>query len=268
MIGRGALILAALMAAVAPALAGEEFDCLIEPHAIVRVGSATDGLLAEVLADRGDFVKRGQVLARLDSRVEKAVVALARARSGNRVDVRSAEAALEFEIGKLKRNQRLLERQVVSSAAYDESRRDTELADLARERAEMDRTVAALEVKRAEALLARREITSPIDGVVVERNLSPGEYVYDQAQILTVAQLDPLDVEVFVPVEMYPQLHPGGMGTVQPLGLGGGAHEAEIKVVDRVFDAASGTVGVRLEFPNPGAVLPAGVRCTVRFHAD
>jgi hypothetical protein len=36
-------------------------------------------------------------------------------------------------------------------------------------------------------------------------------------------------------------------------------------VVDRVFDASSGTFGVRLELPNPNGAIPAGVRCKVEF---
>lgn len=45
----------------------------------------------------------------------------------------------------------------------------------------------------------------------------------------------------------------------------GGRYEASVKVVDRVIDAASGTFGVRLQLPNPGYRVPAGVKCRVRF---
>ena len=44
-----------------------------------------------------------------------------------------------------------------------------------------------------------------------------------------------------------------------------GAYQARVKVVDQVVDAASGTFGVRLELPNPGYRLPAGLKCKVRF---
>ena len=51
-----------------------------------------------------------------------------------------------------------------------------------------------------------------------------------------------------------------------PEGLGG-AYEAQVKVIDSVFDTASGTFGVRLELPNATAKLPAGIRCKVDFPA-
>ena len=45
----------------------------------------------------------------------------------------------------------------------------------------------------------------------------------------------------------------------------GGQYMAEVKIVDRVIDAARGTLGVRLELPNPNHRLPAGLKCKVIF---
>lgn len=45
----------------------------------------------------------------------------------------------------------------------------------------------------------------------------------------------------------------------------GGQYTAEVKIVDKVIDAASGTFGVRLELPNPNYRLPAGLKCKVIF---
>ena len=78
-------------------------------------------------------------------------------------------------------------------------------------------------------------------------------------------QIDPLNVEVIVPVELFGAVTNGMVGTVK-LGVGmTGTYTARVKVVDRVIDAASGTFGVRLELPNPGNRIPAGIRCNVRF---
>ncbi len=53
--------------------------------------------------------------------------------------------------------------------------------------------------------------------------------------------------------------------TVLPEEPVGGEHRAEVTVVDRVVDAASGTFGVRLELPNPDYAIPAGLKCRVEF---
>ena len=44
-----------------------------------------------------------------------------------------------------------------------------------------------------------------------------------------------------------------------------GAYFLLVRVVDQVFDAASGSFGVRLELANPNGAIPAGVRCKARF---
>ena len=124
-----------------------------------------------------------------------------------------------------------------------------------------------MEARRADDLLRQRRVTSPVDGIVTERALGPGEFRNDQAHIVTVAQMDPLRVETFLPIALYPRLKPGDTATVLPEAPVGGSYQARITVVDQVFDAASGTVGVRLELPNPGFKLPGGVHCRLQLPA-
>ena len=79
--------------------------------------------------------------------------------------------------------------------------------------------------------------------------------------------MDPLNVEVFVPIAVYPEIKLGMLAEVRPEAPVGGSHLAVVAIVDRVFDAASGTFGVRLELPNPTLKLPAGLKCQVSFAA-
>ena len=106
---------------------------------------------------------------------------------------------------------------------------------------------------------------SPVDGVVTERTLGPGEFVNDQAHILTIAEMDPLRVETYLPLSFYGHIKVGDTAEVLPEAPVGGSYQAKVAVVDQVFDAASGTIGVRLELPNPELRLPAGIHCRVHF---
>ena len=124
--------------------------------------------------------------------------------------------------------------------------------------------LAGLELRKATAEVARRTIVSPITGVVLERSLSTGEFA-KQDPIVKLAQLDPLRVEVFVPVSLLNKMHVGMEAQVFPEAPVGGTYAAKVTVVDKVLDAASGTFGVRLELPNPDYKLPAGLRCKIRF---
>ena len=214
-------------------------DCLVEPSMVVQVGSPVDGVVAEVQVDRGDLVRKGQVVARLTSSVEAATVELARAR-------------VEFDQRRVERNETLFEKRLISEEERDE------MVTEARQR--------ALELQRDQEVLRLRTITSPLDGVVVERRLAPGELVRaDQAVALKLAQLDPLNVEVIVPARMFGRIKVGMKGTVSLAPFLPGRYEADVVVVDRLIDAASSTFFVRLQLPNPDYKIPSGIRCDVRF---
>jgi multidrug efflux pump subunit AcrA (membrane-fusion protein) len=131
--------------------------------------------------------------------------------------------------------------------------------------AETEYEVAGVDYRQAEERLARRSINSPVNGVVVNITMGLGEYVHKQATVMTIAEIDPLNVEVFVPVESYGRIAIGTEAEVMPEEPVGGVYRASVAVADKVFDAASRTFGVRLILPNPGFELPAGARCQVRF---
>jgi multidrug efflux pump subunit AcrA (membrane-fusion protein) len=83
--------------------------------------------------------------------------------------------------------------------------------------------------------------------------------------VFTLAQLDPLRVEVYLPVALHGRIRPGMAGEVMPELPEATPVAARVAVVDPVMDAASGTFGVRLALPNADRALPAGIRCQVRF---
>ena len=247
-----------------PAAAAEPVECLIEPWRSVTVSAAIEGVVEMVAVDRGDRVKKGQVLARLEASVESASLRVARSRAKAQGNITAREARLEFADNNLARQSNLEERNIVSKSDMDEAVSTRRVAEAELKAAREEQEQAALEVRRTQAILERRTIRSPISGVVVERILSPGEYA-DPPQILTLAQVDPLRVEVFAPLSMLARIEPGMTAQVMPEQPIGGRYTATVTVVDRVIDAASGTFGVRLELPNPELTLPAGLSCSVEF---
>lgn len=219
------------------AAATTEHDCLMQPDELVRLGSPVGGVISEVLVDRGDRVEAGQAVARIEASAERAAVELAAARA-------------EFGRRKVARNQDLYTDELLSVHERDEI--------------ETEALIAELEHAQARAILALRSLASPITGVVVERAVAPGELVRDGV-ILTLAKVDPLRVEVVLPVDAWGSVRAGDMVEVLPVEPVGGSYSARVSVVDPVVDAASGTFGVVIELPNPDYRLPAGLRCTARF---
>jgi membrane fusion protein, multidrug efflux system len=225
--------------AASPRKPGDALECLLEPHMAVNVGSPVDGVLERVMVDRGDTVRRGQVVARLQSGVEAAAVELSRAR-------------VEFGKRKVERNEALFEKQLISAQERDEMVTESRLHEQ--------------ELKRDSEVLRLRTIVSPIDGVVVERRLAPGELIRaEKSVVLRLAQLNPLNVEVIAPAELFGSVRVGASGIVSLAPLLPGTYQAKVVVVDKLIDAASGTFGVRLQLPNPGDRIPAGIKCTVEF---
>jgi membrane fusion protein (multidrug efflux system) len=222
-------------------------------------------VIARLDVDRGDVVRQGQIVGKMEDGVEAAVLALARARATNEYAVKSAEARVQFLRRKHGRLDDLHTKFISSLAALEEAAAEAQVAEQQLKEAHLNRELARLDVLHAEEVLNQRALRSPIDGVVVERLLVPGEYRNDQSPVLTLAQIDPLRVEVFVPTAHFGQIRVGSKAEVRPEQPIGGIHVATVTVVDHVLDAASGTFGVRLTLPNPQLVLPAGIHCKVTF---
>jgi RND family efflux transporter MFP subunit len=239
-------------------------DCLIEPFRIVNVSSPLDGVLERVDVERGDLVKQGQELALLEASVQRAALAIAEARAVLETAIESGNVRLDYAIRKVASNEKLLEEHGISEREVDDSRAQRDLSRIALVEAKDNKWLAVLDVRRAAAELEVRTIRSPINGVVMERILSPMEQT-KQTPIVKLAQLDPLKVEVFVPIALLGKVSVGMTAEVVPEAPVGGSLAARVTVVDRVVDAASGTFGVRLELPNPNYRLPAGLKCKVRF---
>ncbi len=259
--------LAALVVAAGSPQAGidEALDCVIDPKSIVELGTAEEGIVTEVLVKRGDVVAVGDEVAKLDSVLESLQVKLMKLRASSDAEIRSSEAKLEFRKSEMERVSRLHSKKIVSTKNRDEVLIERDLAGYALESAELDHEMAMVEMKQAEARLARRTVHTPVAGVVMDVAMTPGEYAHEQASIARIAEINPLYVEVFVPIKHYGQVRVGGVAEVYPEAPIGGKHLAKVLVVDQVFDAASRTFGVRLELGNEDHSLPAGLRCRVKF---
>lgn len=243
------------------------FVCLIEARQTLDIRPAIEGVIESVPAKRGDVVKKGMLLAKLSSAQELAALNLARARASMRGELNTAETRLDIAQKKRQRAKELVKQSFVSANAMDEAEAEFRLATEQLRVARENLQLAALEVKRAEEVLALRSILSPVNGVVAQVMLGPGELTSSNQKdpIMSVLEVDPLNVEVVLPVSEFGKIKVGKTATVTPDAPVGGQYKAKVEVVDANLDATSGTFGVRLVLPNPANRIPAGARCHVRF---
>ena len=268
--GRFTFFILAAVAILFPDIGSTEpiiLDGLIEPSLEVKVGSSVPGILQSVKTERGDMVRKGQVVATLQSGVEKATLELSRYRAQMTANIELQRERLEFARRQKKRFGELYDKEALPLNQMDEVETNMALAELELQEALEDKRLAKLEEMRALAVVERMIIRSPVNGVVVERFLAKGEYVEDQP-IVKVAQIDPLHVEVIATVELLGALRKGMKAEIRPEDPYNSRYAAKVTIVDQVVDAASGTFGVRLELPNPDFKLPAGLKCKVVFLED
>lgn len=242
-------------------------DCLIEPSQVIRVNSGVEGIIQSIYVDRGDMVSRGQVVAQLRSDVDRAGSAAAQAKANNVYAVRAAETRAAYLDAVRQRSEQI--RQYLARDSVEEAQANARAAAEERKAAAQEQQVARLEFTQTQRIMAEKTVRSPISGIVTERAMSPGEYRGpDASHILTLAQVDPLHVEVFAPIAQLNAVKLGDEVEIYPEEPVGGKYRARVKVIDRVFDAASGTFGMRLELPNPGNKVPAGLRCRIAINGQ
>ena len=136
----------------------------LQPLEKVTVGAEVSGRLDAVLVDFNDHVTKGQILARINTDALRALALQAQA------SVAQARANLAKADNDLRRAISLQHSGFVSTSAYDTARaaRDTAAATLKSARAQSE---------QAEANLSKADIKSPIDGIVLDRKVDPGQTV-------------------------------------------------------------------------------------------
>ncbi len=237
-------------------------DCVVEPSMLVELASEVRGVIERIYVERGDFVRKGQLIADLMSGVEDASVRLAMKRAQMEVDIKSRLAEQEFRRNNFEQVEQLHAKKLVSHHDFEDAKTASKVADFELQKAYELKKLAALELQRTQEILNQRSIVSTVDGVTVEIMKSPGEFVEEQP-VVKIAQIDPLYVEMIVPESFYGRFKTGDQMPVNIKYPDIRSHLARVSVVDSVIDASSGTFGVRLTLPNPGHKIPAGQSCNV-----
>lgn len=194
-----------------------------------QVVSMTSGVLLKLLAEEGDRVDAGQVLARLDP--DRKGLALAQ-----------AEAQLRKLESEYKRSSELFERQLVSADAHGKIRSD-------------------LEVQRAAVSIARLEldytqIKAPIAGVIAQRMVKVGNLIQPSTPMFTIVDNSRLEAVLNVPEREFATMRAGLPVSMQVDALPGRSFSGLIDRVSPVIDAGSGTFRVTARFDGKQALQP------------
>jgi len=247
----------------------------INPVTTVIVGSQLSGQIIEILANYNDKVSSGQVLARLNSdqirfRRDAALADLAQARATKEMqEAKVAEVALAFE-----RQAKLKPSGAVSEATYVTARTalDTAKAQLQVAIAKIEQTTAVLH--QIEVDLYNTEIRSPVDGVIIKRDVELGQTVaasFQSPTIFTIADdLRHMEIGASIDETDVGRVRPGQKVTFTVSAYPGREFEGTFKHVRLGSQTVSNVVtytGI-VSIENPKMELLPGMTASVRIETD
>lgn len=213
-------------------------------QSVVRTEVAA--VVQEITVRRGEQVKKGQLLARLDTADLSAKL---REKQSNLDSARSA-----LNLAEINRNKAvtLTQRGVKSQTALDEAENAWRTARA---------NVAALEqqVAMAKKALNDAAIYAPIDGLVGDRMVNPGERVAVDAKLFAIADLDVMEVEALVPARDVPQLKVGQPVELRVEGFGDRRFAGHIERINPTAQSGSRSIPVYILLRNPEHVLRGGM---------
>ncbi|MCU1268677.1 MAG: family efflux transporter, subunit [Acidobacteria bacterium] len=263
----------------------------------------TSGKVVAVGVDLGSYVKRGQMIVRLEAadnklRLDQAIAQLDNARAAVRqaeekiglrpgqqfdpekvAEVAAARANYDLAEKNLQRAVKLIESGDVSRAAYDQqkSQRDALRENYQAALAQARQNYAAVAVARSNVAnaqsqvdLARRAlaytiIASPIDGFVADRPVDLGEYVTTTTKVATVVRTNPLRVRIDIPEQAIPEVKQGESVSVTTSAWPDRSFSGRIARISPNVTATSRTLTVEAEIENGSGALKPGQFATVRI---
>lgn len=213
------------------------------------VASQAAGRVLSVAVRPGDSVEEGQVLVEIDR--ENLALQLAQ----QRATADATRAQLVSSQQQLERTEELGRGGLASPSALEQARSAT---------AALEANLTALEsaVQSAELALSNATVRAPIDGIVSERSVEPGQTIAAGTALFTLVNLEEMDFQASASVNSSAQVSPGQSVEVTATGLDNQTFEGEVTRVNPVALAGTRTVPIYISIDNQSGLLRGGMFAT------
>jgi RND family efflux transporter MFP subunit len=243
----------------------DEVQAISTPSADITLSFVVPGRIANVSVKQGDFVIKGQVLAYLDDQPEKIQAQQYKVQAGDKTKILSAEAELAQKKLDLKKVEMAKAKGAASDWEIEHLILSVRVAELSLKAAILEQEQYQQRYAQALSQLERMRLVSPIAGRVEKVTVETGEAVNTLGPLIQVVKIDPLWMDVPVPLAQAKKLALGqDVRVLFPGAAAGESSNGRIIHIAAVADAASDTLGIRIEVANPDN-RPAGERVTVAF---
>ncbi|OHX14718.1 efflux RND transporter periplasmic adaptor subunit [Chromobacterium sphagni] len=208
------------------------------------VAAEVDANVREVRVREGEAVRRGQVLAVLDAE------ALGQSVEEQNAQLDNTKSRLRLAKVKLDKQRELLGKGFISQIAYDELESDYRVK-------EGELRAQASQVARAKRLLQDTQVKSPIDGVVFERKVNPGEAASRNMKLFSIANLSVLEIAATVPSRLVAQAKVG-MGASFSVDGRSDLQHGEVVRINPVAIPGTRSFTLFIRVQNPSGQLKVG----------
>jgi membrane fusion protein (multidrug efflux system) len=230
------------------------------------VASEREGVVAEISADTGKSVRKGDLLARLDDRQLSADRDAAEAKLHSiEADVRNWIAEVKVLEADLDRSEKMWAAQIITQEQLDHDRFKVEADRYELERARQTAINQQDVIRSLNLELEKTHVLAPFDGVVARRYVRVGQRVGSGDRLFWVTAIAPLRVKFTLPEQFMSRVVRGQSINVVSPDSPNTQHSAKVIQISPVVDPSSGTIEVLAEIVGPGGDLRPGMTANVRI---
>ena len=194
------------------------------------------GIVAEIAFESGAPAKKGDLIVKLDTQQEDA-------------QLQSSVAKLSLAKTDLVRKRDLIAKKAIAESDFDTAQSQV---------LQMEASVEEMK-----ALVARKRIAAPFDGLVGIRQVNVGQYLQPGAAIVAIESLDPMYVEFALPQQHFEMIAVGKKLRLGATGISGKNFEGEITAIDSRIDERTRNITIQGTIQNPGHALRPGMFVSV-----
>lgn len=240
----------------------DSLDGITKPVADVELSFVQPGKIKSILVSEGDLVQPDDILVTLEDDIEQIQKKILTDRSNNKVPMDLAEVELRQKKKNLENLKRAQEKGATSQWEVDHASLAVETAFLGLKVRQFEHSQDMLKLESLLSIIDRLTLKSPTKGIVEEILVAPGETIQAMVPLLRLVEIDPLIIDLPVPVEQAVEMKVGQLGTVTFLDATETA--GKITHIASIADAAATTLAVTLQVENSRR-RPAGERVRVVF---
>jgi membrane fusion protein (multidrug efflux system) len=212
----------------------------------------------------GAWVRAGQVLVQQDDSVEQIQLAQLKAASDDTTQIQASDASLAQKRVDLQKLEKAAAQNAATELEVEHAKLSVRMAELSLQLARFEHKQAERKYDEVKVQVEKMSLRSPIDGKIERIHVEAGESINALIDVVRVVQIDPLWIDVPVPLIQAMDLTPKKKAKVVFPNPNRASVEGSIIYKAAVADAASGTLRVRIEVPNKSN-RPAGEHVEIIF---